>query len=100
MVTTIPVLDEETYRIGNFSHSTDTGSVQIATVFSSFDEEIILYIFLHLVSGGNEVIFTSIDFLVAFGTACIYARESRYEGQITARRTYAVRSWRIYLDDR
>jgi hypothetical protein len=99
-VTTVPVLAEKTYRIGNFSHSIDTGSIQIATVFSRFDEEIILYIFLHLVSGGNEVIFTSIDFLVAFCTACIYARESRYEGRITVRRTYVARSWRIYLDDR
>ena len=73
-------MDSEcSYWVGHFAHGIDTGAVEIPSVFSRFDEEIVLNVSFHLFPRGNEVIFASVHFFLAFRPTGIWTERDEEE---------------------
>lgn len=53
------------YLLRYLSDGRDRGSVQIVVVLSSFDEQVVLNVALHLLATCYEVVVTTVNFVIA-----------------------------------
>lgn len=62
----------ETYSLSYSSDGQDARPVEVLVELASFNEFIILNVFLHLLPGTNKVIVLSIHLILSPWTSCIY----------------------------